>query len=349
MSSTDSLTITRPDDWHVHLRDGAALRHTVKDVARYFGRAIIMPNLTPPVTRVAEANAYYDRIMAQIPPGSCFKPLMTLYLTGQTTTKTVQEAKQSNLIKAFKLYPAGATTNAEAGITSMAASYPVFAEMEKLGIPLLIHGEVTDTTVDVFDREAVFIERDLAPLAQQFPGLKIVLEHITTRLAVDFVKSGGPQLAATITVHHLLYNRNHMLSGGMKPLYYCLPILKRREQQLALIEAATSGNPAFFLGTDSAPHPRSAKENNCGCAAGSYTAHAALELYAEVFDSAGKLEKLEGFASHFGADFYGLPRNADTVQLVRDSWRVPETLELGDQQLIPIRYGEPVAWQVATT
>jgi dihydroorotase len=348
MSNVDSLTITRPDDWHVHLRDGGALKQTVKDVARYFGRAIVMPNLVPPVTSAAEAEAYCNRIMVQVPVGSSFKPLMTLYLTGQTTPQLVQEAKQSKLVKAFKLYPAGATTNAESGITSILASYPVFAEMEKLGIPLLIHGEVTDDNVDVFDREAVFIERYLAPLTARFPGLKIVLEHITTRLAVEFVKSTGPQLAATITAHHLLYNRNHMLTGGMKPLYYCLPILKRREHQQALIEAATSGNPGFFLGTDSAPHPRSAKENNCGCAAGSYTAHAAIELYAEVFDSTGKLEKLEGFASHFGADFYGLPRNQDTIQLVKKPWRVPETLELGDQQLIPIRSGELIAWQVVT-
>ncbi len=346
MSSTDSITITRPDDWHVHLRDGAALKHTVKDVARYFGRAIVMPNLVPPVSRVAEARAYCDRITSLIPDGSCFKPLMTLYLTAETTAQTVRETRQSDLVKAFKLYPAGATTNAESGIKSIQASYPVFEEMEKLGIPLLIHGEVTDDSVDVFDREAVFIERHLIPLATRFPELKIVLEHITTRLAVEFVHSAGSHLAATITAHHLLYNRNTMLAGGMKPIYYCLPILKRQEHQQALIDAATSGDPGFFLGTDSAPHPRSAKENNCGCAAGSYTAHAALELYAEVFDSAGKLEKLEAFASHFGADFYGLPRNQDTIQLVKKPWTVPDTLELGDQQLIPIRYGEQVAWQV---
>lgn len=346
MSSIDSLTITRPDDWHVHLRDGRALTHTVRDVARYFGRAIVMPNLVPPITSVADACAYHERIMQQVPGSSCFRPLMTLYLTEHTSLQTVREAQDSDLVVAFKLYPAGATTNAEAGVKSLLASYPVFAEMEKLGIPLLIHGEINDQNIDIFDREAVFIEQHLSPLTRQFPGLKIVLEHITTRLAVNFVETSGENIAATITAHHLLYNRNDMLAGGMKPLYYCLPILKRKEHQSELIKAATSGNPSFFLGTDSAPHPRSAKENTCGCAAGSYTAHAALELYAEVFDSVGQLDKLQAFASHFGADFYALQRNSDTVRLVKKSWTVPDTLDLGDQQLVPIRYGEQVHWQV---
>jgi dihydroorotase len=346
MITSDLITITRPDDWHIHLRDAEALAHTVPHVARYFGRAIVMPNLVTPVTTVDEAGAYHSRIVKHIPASSQFKPLMTLYLTANTTPLTVRQAHEDELIHAFKLYPAGATTNAEAGIDSIQSSYPVFAEMEKLGIPLLIHGEVNDPEIDIFDREAVFIDNHLVPLVREFPELKVVLEHITTGRAVSFVTSCGANVAATITAHHLLYNRNDMLAQGMKPLYYCLPILKRKQHQQKLIEAATSGNPSFFLGTDSAPHPRSAKEDNCGCAAGSYTAHAAIELYAEVFDSAGHLDRLDAFAGHFGPDFYGLPRNQDRIQLQRKSWFVPETLDLGNQQLVPIRHGEEIGWQV---
>ncbi len=346
MGDTESLTITRPDDCHLHLRDGASLQLTVGDIARYFGRAVIMPNLVPPVTTVQQAAAYHQRIRQWLPEDSRFTPLMTLYLTEQTSIETIRQASDSSLVHGIKLYPAGATTNADSGIQSIESSYPVFAEMEKRELPLLLHGEVNDPEVDIFDREAVFIDTHLIPLSQHFPGLKIVLEHITTDTAVEFISSSNDHLAATITIHHLMYNRNDMLAGGMQPLYYCLPILKRRRHQDALCKAATSGNPAFFLGTDSAPHPRSAKENSCGCAAGTYTAHAALELYAEVFDAMGQLDKLEAFASHFGADFYGLPRNSDQIRLVRQSWNVPETLPLGAEELIPIRHGQQVRWKV---
>jgi dihydroorotase len=342
-----TLTLTRPDDWHVHLRDGDYLPATVKDIARYFGRALIMPNLIPPVDNVEAARQYRQRIIDQIPAGGTFAPLMTLYITRQTTPALVAQARQCGFIHAFKLYPAGATTNSEAGVDSITSLYPVFAAMEQHGMPLAVHGEVTDHLVDIFDREAAFIERHLLPISVAFPGLKIILEHITTRDAVQFVEAAGANVAATITVHHLLFNRNDMLAGGMKPLYYCLPILKRSTHQQALLAAATSANPKFFLGTDSAPHPRTAKENACGCAAGSYTAHAAIELYAEAFNQAGALDRLEGFASFFGPDFYGLPRNTDTITLLESSWEVPAMLPFGQDQLIPIRTGTSVRWQVA--
>ena len=341
-----TLTITRPDDWHVHLRDGAALPHTCADMARYFGRVIVMPNLTPPVTRVAQATAYRDRIsaaMAGLPRQ--FEPLMVLYLTDHTTAADIEEAAASDCVHAVKLYPAGATTHADAGVTALEALYPTLAVMESVDLPLLIHGEVTDTEIDIFDREKVFIDRHLQPITARFPGLRVVLEHITTRDAVDFVSSAGVNVAATITAHHLLYNRNHMLVGGIRPHYFCLPILKRNIHQQALVEAATRGNPKFFLGTDSAPHSTAAKENACGCA-GCYTAHAAIELYAEVFEAAGALDMLEGFAGNHGADFYRLPRNSDRITLEKSDWKVPARLPLGESELTPLRAGDTVGWSV---
>ncbi|MFT7132297.1 MAG: dihydroorotase [Cyclobacteriaceae bacterium] len=342
-----SLTLTRPDDWHVHLRDGSYLPATVGDIARYFGRALIMPNLVPPVDSVDAARQYRDRILALVPRESTFKPMMTLYLTRNTTPAVIREAKQAGFVLAFKLYPAGATTNSEAGIDSIKSLYPLFEVMQEVNMPLAVHGEVTDPQIDIFDREAVFIDRHLRDISETFPDLRLILEHITTGNSVDFVKSAGPNVAATITAHHLLYNRNDMLVGGIKPLYYCLPVLKRNTHQHALLEAATGGNSKFFLGTDSAPHPRSAKENACGCAAGCYTAHAAIELYAEVFAEVDALHKLEGFASFFGADFYQVPRNTDTITLQESSWTVPEWLPFGSEQLMPIRTGTSVAWQVS--
>ena len=342
-----SVTLIRPDDWHVHLRDGDYLPATVKDIARYFGRALIMPNLVPPVDSVEAARQYRQRIMALVPAGSAFKPMMTLYLTRNTTADVIREAKQAGFIQAFKLYPAGATTNSEAGIDSIKSLYPLFEVMQEVDMPLAVHGEVTDPQIDIFDREAVFIDRYLRNINATFPDLRLILEHITTSNSVDFVKSTGPNVAATITVHHLLYNRNDMLAGSIKPLYYCLPVLKRNTHQQALVEAATGGNTKFFLGTDSAPHPRSSKENACGCAAGAYTAHAAIELYAEIFAQVDALHRLEGFASFFGADFYQLPRNTDTITLQESSWTVPEWLPFGNEQLIPIRTGAAVAWQVS--
>jgi len=341
-----SITLTRPDDWHVHLRDGDYLPATVKDISRYFGRALIMPNLIPPVDTVDAAIEYRNRILALVPQGSAFEPLMTLYITSNITPAVIKAVRESGIVQAFKLYPAGATTNSEAGIDSITSLYPLFEAMQTYDMPLALHGEVTDPHIDIFDREAAFIDQYLAKINIEFPQLRIILEHITTRDAVQFVESTGPNVAATITVHHLLFNRNDMLVGGMKPLYYCLPVLKRNTHQAALISAATSGNPKFFLGTDSAPHPRSAKENACGCAAGSYTAHAAIELYAEVFAQAQALDRLEGFASFFGPDFYGLPRNTDTITLLESSWEVPEWLAFGPDQLIPIRTGTSVQWQV---
>ncbi|MFT4721766.1 MAG: dihydroorotase [Candidatus Azotimanducaceae bacterium] len=342
-----SITLTRPDDWHVHLRDGSYLPATVGDIARYFGRALIMPNLVPPVDSVDAARQYRDRILALVPGKSTFKPMMTLYLTRNTTPAVIREAKQSGFVLAFKLYPAGATTNSEAGIDSIKSLYPLFEVMQEENMPLAVHGEVTDPQIDIFDREAVFIDRHLRDISETFPDLRLILEHITTGNAVDFVASAGPNVAATITAHHLLYNRNDMLVGGIKPLYYCLPVLKRNTHQQALLEAATGGSSKFFLGTDSAPHPRSAKENACGCAAGCYTAHAAIELYAEVFAEVDALHRLEGFASFFGADFYQIPRNTDTITLQESSWTVPEWLPFGNEQLMPIRTGTSVAWQVS--
>ncbi|WP_213004000.1 dihydroorotase [Parahaliea maris] len=341
------LTLTRPDDWHVHLRDGAALEDTCRDMARYFGRAIVMPNLTPPVTTVADAAAYRERILAAMSGlGRQFEPLMTLYLTDQTSAEEVQRAAESDFVHAIKLYPAGATTNSAAGVADLAGLYPTLEAMEKHDLPLLVHGEVTDGEIDIFDREAVFIERHLAPIVQRFPGLRVVLEHITTADAAAFVGETPANVAATITAHHLLLNRNDMLVGGIRPHYYCLPILKRNSHQQALLRAATSGSAKFFLGTDSAPHATSAKESPCGCA-GVYTAHAAIELYAEAFEAEGALDKLEGFASHFGPDFYGLPRNTDAITLVKHAWEVPSSMPLGGQPLTPMRASDTVGWQVS--
>jgi dihydroorotase len=340
----NTLTISRPDDWHVHLRDGDALNNTVKDISRYFGRAIVMPNLVPPVTNTALAKSYYERIMAAQPRAD-FKPLMVLYLTDTTSSEDIIEAKKSGLVFAAKLYPSGATTNSSSGVTDIAKMKAVFAAMESVGMPLLIHGEVTTNEVDIFDREQLFIETILAPLVASYPNLSIVLEHITTKNAVDFVMNAGKNVAATITVHHLLYNRNHMLVGGIRPHFYCLPILKRNTHQQALIEAATSGNAKFFLGTDSAPHAQHAKESSCGCA-GAYTAHAAIELYAEVFDQENALDKLEAFASLNGPKFYQLPVNADKITLVRNPWQVPATLSFGNDVVVPIRSEDTIAWQV---
>lgn len=340
------LTITRPDDWHVHLRDGEALRHTCADMARYFQRVIVMPNLTPPARTVVQAGEYRDRILAAMSGfRRKFDPLMVLYLTDQTTADEVRRAAASDFVHAIKLYPAGATTNSDAGVADLESLYPTLEAMEALDLPLLIHGEVTDSEIDIFDREKVFIDRHLAPIARQFPGLRIVLEHITTRDAVAFVTESSASIAATITAHHLLFNRNDMLVGGIRPHYYCLPILKRNSHQQALVEAATSANPKFFLGTDSAPHTTQSKENACGCA-GVYTGHAAIEFYAEAFERADKLGNLEGFASHFGPDFYRLPRNTDTISLEKRSWEVPGQLPLGNGFLTPLRAGETVQWRV---
>lgn len=341
---TQTLTLTRPDDWHIHLRDGAALGRTVTDAAHQFARAIVMPNLVPPVMTTEQALAYKERILAHRPAGNSFEPLMVLYLTDNTDPAEIARAKAAG-IKACKLYPAGATTNSASGVTDLTKIYPVLEAMQKEGLHFLLHGEVTDSAIDIFDREKVFLERTLSQVVRQFPELKLVLEHITTAEAADFVAAAPANVAATITAHHLLYNRNHMLAGGIRPHYYCLPILKRSTHQQALIKAATSGNPKFFLGTDSAPHAKDKKEAACGCA-GSYTALAALELYAEAFEDAGALDKLEGFASHFGADFYQLPRNTDQVTLVKQEWQLPETLPLGDQPLVPLRAGETLRWKL---
>ncbi len=340
------ITLLQPDDWHVHLRDGEALQHTVAATARYFGRAIVMPNLKPPVTDTASARAYRERIRAAIPEGLDFDPLMTLYLTDTTTVEEIGKARQSGFVHALKYYPAGATTNSDNGVTHIDKVSPVLEAMAEHGMPLLIHGEVTDAAIDIFDREKVFIDRTLVPLTQRFPTLRIVLEHITTRHAVEFVRSCARNVGATITAHHLLYNRTDMLAGGIRPHLYCLPVLKRDVHQQALVEAATSGDPRFFLGTDSAPHVRHLKEHACGCA-GSYTAYAALELYAEVFERAGALDKLEGFASHFGPDFYRLPRNQRRVRLEKSAWTVPQEYAFGSERVVPLRAGESMLWRVA--
>ncbi|MBL4899841.1 MAG: dihydroorotase [Colwellia sp.] len=339
-----TITIARPDDWHVHLRDGDVLQNTVADISRYFGRAIVMPNLVPPVTNAELAKSYYDRIMATS-PSKHFEPLMVLYLTDNTSTQDIIEAKESGIVYAAKLYPAGATTNSSSGVTDVANLKEVFVTMQNVGMPLLIHGEVTTDDIDIFDREQVFIDTILAPLVASYPELKVVLEHITTKNAVDFVLSAGNNVAATITAHHLLFNRNHMLVGGIRPHYYCLPILKRNIHQQALIAAATSGNAKFFLGTDSAPHAQHAKESACGCA-GSYTAHAAIELYAEVFEQESALDKLEAFASLNGPAFYQLPVNKDKITLVKKAWQVPATLSFGNDVVVPIRGNDSIAWQV---
>lgn len=341
---TTQISITRPDDWHVHLRDGEALKTTVADISRYFGRAIVMPNLVPPVINAKMAKDYYQRIMDNC-PNPQFKPLMVLYLTDKTKPEDIVEAKESGLVYAAKLYPAGATTNSDSGVTNVSNLTEVFRTMESVDMPLLIHGEVTHKEIDIFDREQVFIETILKPLVAKQPKLRIVLEHITTKQAVEFVRGAGDNIAATITVHHLLFNRNDMLVGGIKPHYYCLPILKRNTHQQALISAATSGEAKFFLGTDSAPHSQGAKESACGCA-GSYTAHAAIELYAEVFEQEKALEKLEAFASLNGPRFYKLPVNSDKIKLVKKPWEVVTEIPFGKEVVIPIRAGESINWQV---
>ena len=343
--STDALTLIRPDDWHLHLRDGALLAAVLPHTARCFARAIVMPNLKPPVTTVALARAYRERILAALPAGMAFEPLMTLYLTEATTPADIAEARASGFVHAVKYYPAGATTNAASGVTDLRRCYPVFEAMQKHGLPLLMHGEVTDPDVDVFDREPVFVERHLTTLLRDFPALRMVLEHITTREAAQFVRGAPAHLGATITPQHLLMNRNAIFAGGLRPHAYCLPVLKRETHRQALIEVATSGDPSFFLGTDSAPHPRHAKESSCGCA-GIYSAHAAIELYAEAFEAAGALDRLEAFASIHGPDFYGLPRNTGTITLHRQPWTVPEEVDFGGVPGVPMRAGETIAWRL---
>ncbi|WP_217629958.1 dihydroorotase [Thiothrix caldifontis] len=343
---TMQLTMTRPDDWHVHLRDGDMLATVLPDTAQRFARAIVMPNLKPPVRTVADAGAYRERILSALPANMRFEPLMTLYLTDNTSPEDIRQAKSSGFIHAVKYYPAGATTHSDSGVTDIRQVAAVLETMQEVDLPLLIHGEVTDTNIDIFDREAVFIERILVPLLERLPRLRVVLEHITTAQAAAFVTAASANVAATITVHHLLYNRNAMFQGGIRPHAYCLPVLKRESHRQALVAAATSGNPKFFLGTDSAPHLRHDKESSCGCA-GIYSAHAALELYAEVFEQAGALDKLEAFASFHGSDFYGLPRNQEQVTLVKQPWTVPAALNAGDHALIPLRAGETVGWHLA--
>ncbi len=340
----ETLTIARPDDWHVHFRDGDLMKSVVGATARQFGRAIVMPNLKPPVTTVEQARAYRDRILAARPAGSDFEPLMTLYLTDNTPPDEIAKAAASGFVKAVKYYPAGATTNSDSGVTDIRRCDAVFEAMAAHRLPLLLHGEVTDPEVDVFDREKVFIERFLRPLERRFPKLRMVLEHITTREAALFVSSAPENVAATITAHHLLLNRNALFAGGVRPHHYCLPVLKRETHRLSLLKAAVSGNPRFFLGTDTAPHARSAKESCCG-SAGIYTAHAALELYAEVFEREGALDRLEGFASHYGPDFYGLPRSTRKVTLAKEPWEVPAAYPFGAETVVPLRAGERLAWR----
>ena len=342
----DTLTLTRPDDWHLHLRDGPAMASVVGASARQFARAIVMPNLKPPVTTVAQARAYRRRIMDALPRRAAFEPLMTLYLTDDTRPDEIEKAAASDVVRAVKYYPAGATTNSASGVTDIRKCDAVFEAMQAARLPLLVHGEVTDPDVDVFRREAVFLELVLAPLVKRFPRLKVVVEHITTREAVAFVEEAPETIGATVTPHHLLLNRNAIFAGGIRPHHYCLPVLKREPHRRALVKAATSGNPKFFLGTDSAPHARAAKECVCG-AGGIYSAHAALELYAEAFDAAGALDRLEAFASHFGADFYGLPRNSGTVKLERRAWKVPKELRFGKDTVVPLRAGESIGWRLA--
>ena len=342
---TTEITITRPDDWHLHLRDGAALEAVLPDTAHRFARAIVMPNLRPPVTTTELAQKYRQSILQALPYGSRFEPLMTLYLTDNTTADEIKNAKASGFVHGVKLYPAGATTNSDSGVTDLRKCASALAAMEEVGLPLLIHGEVTDADIDVFDRESAFIERNMEALLKRYPKLKIVFEHITTKDAADFVTSAPNNVAATITAHHLLMNRNAMFAGGIRPHHYCLPVLKREAHRLALLMAATSGNPKFFLGTDSAPHAKHAKEAACGCA-GMYTAHAAIELYADVFEAANALDMLEAFASFNGADFYGLPRNVEKITLVKESWQVPASLPFADGELVPLRGGQTIAWKL---
>ena len=343
--TASTLTITRPDDWHLHLRDGDLMRSVVGATARVFGRAVVMPNLKPPVTTVAAAAAYRERIAAALPANSRFAPLMTLYLTDATAAEEIARARASGFIIGVKYYPAGATTNSESGVTDPERAWAALSAMEKHGLPLLVHGEVTDPDVDVFDRERIFVERILARIVRDFPGLKVVVEHITTREAAEFVAAAPPNVAATITPQHLLWSRNALFDGGVRPHLYCVPILKRDAHRGALLAAATNGSPKYFLGTDSAPHAKHLKETACGCA-GCYSAHAAIELYAEAFEAAGALSRLEAFASFHGADFYGVPRNTDTITLQRTSWIVPDSYAFGAHAVVPLKAGETVNWRV---
>ncbi len=345
MNDPDKISITQPDDWHLHVRDNAILADVLPHTAQRFARAIIMPNLKPPVATVAAARLYRQRIMDALPTGSAFEPLMTLYLTPHTAAEEIHRAKESGIVHGIKLYPAGATTHSDAGVHDLQSVRPVLEAMAEVGLPLLVHGEVTDPGVDVFDRERVFIERQLLPQVESLPTLRVVLEHITTKEAVAFVTQAHAGVAATVTPQHLLMNRNELFRGGIRPHHYCLPVLKREIHRETLLAAVSTGNPKFFLGTDSAPHSRSSKESHCGCA-GIYSAHAAIELYAEAFDEAGALDKLEGFASFHGADFYGLPRNRGRITLVRQEWQVPEDYPLGGETVVPLRAGERVRWQL---
>ena len=340
-----SLTLATPDDWHLHLRDGEMLRRVLPDTARQFARAIVMPNLQPPIVTVDLARQYRDRILAARPTGSDFQPLMTLYLTEETTAAEIAAAQASGFIQGVKWYPAGATTHSQQGVRDASRCDPALAAMEAHGLPLLVHAETTDPRVDIFDREAVFLDRELAPVLKRFPQLRVVVEHVTTQQAVQFVRAASSRVGATITVHHLLLNRNALFEGGLRPHHYCRPVLKRKKHQQALVEAAISGDPRFFLGTDSAPHPRRDKESSCGCA-GVYTAHAAIELYAEVFDQAGALNRLEAFASFHGADFYGLPRNTQQITLEKTAWNAPDSIAVADDCVIPFRAGEPIEWRL---
>ena len=341
----DRITLARPDDWHLHLRDGPALGSVVGDSARRFARAIVMPNLKPAVRTTQQALHYRERILAALPDEARFEPLMTLYLTDDTPPEEIARARLSGRVFGVKLYPAGATTHSDEGVTRLSRCFHTLEKMQEVGLPLLVHGESTDPAIDVFDREKAFLEEVLSPAIERFPRLKVVLEHITTRDAAQFVEVTGENVAATITAHHLLMNRNALFMGGIRPHHYCLPVLKREEHREALVEAATSGNPKFFLGTDSAPHSRSAKESACGCA-GIYTAHAAIELYATAFDEAGALDKLEAFASLNGPGFYGVPVNEEKITLVREEWKVPERLTFGAEELVPLRAGETIAWKL---
>lgn len=345
-SPVSRITITRPDDWHLHLRDGATIASVLPHTARQFGRAIVMPNLKPPVTTTAQAIAYRERILAALPSGMQFEPLMVLYLTDNTPPEEIRRAKESGVVHAVKLYPAGATTNSDAGVTNLSKCYKTLETMQQLGMPFLVHGEVTDPDIDIFDREAVFIDRVMQPLRRDMPELKVVFEHITTKDAAQYVAEADHHVGATITAHHLLYNRNEIFKGGIRPHYYCLPVLKRETHRQALVAAATSGSPKFFLGTDSAPHPKGMKEHACGCA-GCYTALHAMELYAQAFELAGALDKLEQFASFNGPDFYHLPRNAGTITLIREDWTIPADLPLGETSVVPLNGGETLHWKFA--
>jgi dihydroorotase len=340
-----TLTLTRPDDWHLHLRDDALMQSVLPDTARQFARAIVMPNLRPPVTNTVQAVQYRQRILAALPAGMTFEPLMTLYLTDITSADEIRKAKQSGVVHAVKLYPAGATTNSDAGVTDLRKTYAALEEMQRCGMPLLVHGEVTSPDIDIFDREAVFIERVMQPLLKDLPDLRVVFEHITTKDAAQFVAGAPDNIAATLTPQHLLYNRNAMLVGGIRPHFYCLPILKRETHREALVKAAISGSKKFFLGTDSAPHAQHTKENACGCA-GCYSAHTAIELYAEAFEAAGALDKLEAFASFYGADYYGLPRNTRQITLRKEEWQVPASVGFGEHRLVPLRAGEKMGWKL---